>query len=209
MANDYTSSTDAFGDISEGSYSSSDYLQMATFVTSASRLIDLEVGRGEGFFYPTTDDVTRYYDGSGSQEQEIDEFASITSVSVAEFGGVESTDYTTWGSSDYYVAPYNYSQLGKPIDKLIADLLNGSKPGWYSYRKSVKVVGVAGYSASVPAVIAHACRIQSVRWFMRAKGGYQDVSGTDETGRLFYKGEAKLDGDVKLMLHPYKLELER
>ncbi len=208
MANDYTTSTDAFADISEGSYASSDYTQMATFVTAASRLIDLEVGRWEGFFYPTTDDVTRYYDGSGETEQEIDEFTSITSVSVSEQGSLVSTDYTAWTTTDYFVSPYNYSQLGKPITKLVVDF-NGSKPLWYRYRKNVQVVGIAGYSTSVPAAIALACRIQAVRWFMRAKGGYQDVTGTDETGKLFYKGAAQLDGDVKLLLHPFKLELER
>lgn len=208
MANDYTTSTDAFNDISEGSYTSSDYTQMAGFVTSASRLIDLEMGRWAGFFYPTTDSVTWYYDGSGAIEQRIDEFISITSVSVSEAGGIASSDYTTYTSTDYFVWPYNYSGLGKPITKLMIDYLNGAKIGWYRYRKSIQIIGVAGYSTAIPDVVAHACRIQSVRWFMRAKGGYQDVTGTDETGKLFYKGSAQLDGDVKLLLHPLKLELD-
>lgn len=207
--NDYTTSTDAFADISEGSYSSSDYPAMATFVTAASRLIDLEVGRWEGFFYPTTDEATRYYNGSGEEEQDIDEFASITSVSVSEQGALDSTSYSLWSSTEYYVAPYNYAQLGKPINKLIVDVLNGSKSVFYPFRKAVKVVGVPGYSLTPPTAIKLACRIQAVRWFMRAKGGYQDVTGTDETGRLFYKGTAQLDGDVKLLLHPFKLELDR
>lgn len=209
MANDYSTSTDAFADISEASYSSSDYPAMATFVTTASRLIDLEVGREAGFFYPSTDPVTRYYDGSGLVEQDIDEFASISAVAVSEQGGVASTDYTSWAATDYFVSPYNYSQIGKPITKLIVDVLNGTKPAWYRYRKSVQVTGIAGYSVTIPDAIALACRIQAVRWFMRAKGGYQDVTGTDETGRLFYKGTAQLDGDVKLLLMPFKLELER
>lgn len=209
MANDYTTSTDAFADISEGSYASSDYPQMTAFVTAASRMIDAEVGRWAGFFYPTTDDVTRYYDGSGYGEQEIDEFVSITSISVSEFGGVESSDYTAWSSSDYLVAPYNYAANSKPITKLIADKINGSKYGFYNYPKSVKVVGVAGYAATVPDLIAQAVRIQAVRWFMRAKGGYQDVTGNDDIGRLQYKGDAELDADVKLLLWPFKLELER
>jgi hypothetical protein len=216
VANNYTTSTDAFADISEGSYSTSDYPAMEGFVTAASRLIDLEVGRWEGFFYPTTDDVTRYYDGNRDGELDIDEFVSITSVSVSEQGGVASTDYTLWGSTDYFVAPYNYSALGKPITSLIVDTINGSMAGFYGYRKAVQVVGIPGYAISStdgtispPAVVALACRIQAVRWFMRAKGGYQDVTGTDETGQLFYKGTAKLDGDVKLLLHPLKLELDR
>jgi hypothetical protein len=214
VANNYTTSTDAFNDIPESGYSSSDfpssdYPNMDSFVTAASRLIDLEVGRWEGFFYPTTDDKTYYYDGSGLQEQEIDEFASITSVSVAESGGVESSDYTAWSSSDYFAFPANYANLAKPITKLIVDRLNGTKLSWYGYRKAVKIVGVPGYSTTIPDVVALACRIQAVRWFMRAKGGYQDVTGTAENGQLFYKGQVKLDGDVKALLSNLVLELAR
>lgn len=200
---DYTTSTDAFADISEGSYSSSDYPVMANFVTVASRMIDREVGRWDGFFYPSSDDVTRYYDGSGCEHQYIDEFVSITSVSVSEQGGLASTDYTLWGSSDYITEPYNTT----PIYKLTVDIHNGSKSAFDGYRKAVKVVGIAGYSTTPPDLIAQACKIQAVRWFMRAKGGYQDVSGNDETGKRYYKGTTELDPDVRAMLWGFKLEL--
>lgn len=208
MANNYTTSTDAFADIPEANFASTDFPQMDAFVTTASRLIDGLFGRWEGFFYPSTDDVTKYYNGSGCETQQIDEFASITSVSVAETGGTASTDYTAWGSSDYFVEPYNYSTEGKPITALTIDI-NGSKPGWYRYNKSVKVVGIAGYSVAIPAIVATACRIQAVRWFMRAKGGWQDTIGNDEIGRQRYKGAVELDADIRMMLHPLILELER
>lgn len=181
---------------------------MSTFVTAASRLIDLEVGRWEGFFYPTSDTVTRYYDGSGMDELEIDEFVSISDVSVSEQGGTASTDYTAWGSTDYFTAPYNYSANGKPITKLFIDF-NGSKPCFYSYRKSVKVTGIAGYSASIPAAIGLACRIQSTRWFMRAKQAYQDTGASAEIGGMKFTGKLELDPDIRQLLHPFKLELER
>lgn len=208
MANNYTTSTDAFADISEGSYNDADFPQMATFVATASRLIDLECGRWEGFFYPSTDTTTRYYDGSGDIEQEIDEFASITTVSVAETGGTASTDYTDWTSTDYFTYPYNQANDGKPITKLIIDE-NGSKPEWYAYRKAVKIVGIAGYSTSIPSPIAHAARIQSVRWFMRAKAGYQDTGGSVDFGQMRFSSKLELDPDVRQLLHPYKLELMR
>jgi len=208
MANNYTTSTDAFADIPEANYTELDHPQMVAFVTTASRLIDMLVGRWDGFFYPTTDDVTKYFDGSGSETLQIDEFASITSVSVSESGGTSSSDYTLWGSSDYFVEPYNYSSEGKPITALSIDI-NGSKPGWYRYRKSVQVIGRHGYATTTPAIVATACRIQSVRWFMRAKGGWQDTTGVDQFGRMFYKGQVELDGDVRAMLHPIILELER
>lgn len=206
MANDYTTSTDAFAEMPEGNYSTSDYANMGNYVTAASRLIDSIVGRWAGFFYPTTDEVTRYYNGSGCEEQDIDEFTSITSVSVSESGGLASTDYTAWGSSDYYVEPYNYAANGTPINKLVIDI-NGSKPGWYGYRKSVQVVGIAGYSVTIHPLIEQAAKIQAVRWFMRAKGGWQDVAGNENTGQLRYKGAVELDADIRAMLHPFVLEL--
>lgn len=215
MTNDYTSSSDVFSDIPESGFiSSSDYtttykVVMDGMITTASRLIDAYMGRWEGFFYPTTDAKTSYYDGSGEQEQDIDEHASITSVSVSEEGGIDSTSYTAWGSSDYYTYPYNASNHGKPITKIIADVLNGSKTVFYRYRRGVKIVGIPGYSTTTPELVKKACRIQAYRWFMRAKSGWQDVTGTEETGQLKYKGMAELDADVRAMLKPLLLELDR
>lgn len=207
MANDYTSSTDAFQDMSEGSYSSSDYPQMASFVSAASRMIDRELGKEAGFFYPTTDEVTRYFDGSDEAEQQIGEWVSITSVSMSEAGRVGSTDYTELAATDYYYAPYNYASLGVPIKRLVMDTINNSQFGaFYSYRKAVKVVGIAGYSTTPPDPIIQAAKIQAVRWFMRAKQGYQDTGANVEIGGMTLKGELQLDPDVKALLYPYKLE---
>lgn len=206
MANSYTSSSDCFAEIVEGGYSSSDYPQMATMVTAASRLIDAEFGRWAGFFYPSTSDETRYYDGSGLEEQDIDEFVSITTVSVAEQGETSSTGYTDWAATDYLVWPYNYNANGKPIKKLIIDI-NGNKLAFYGYRKAVKVAGVPGYSATPPDVVVQACKMQAVRWFMRAKQGYQDVGASVEIGGITLKGVTELDPDVKALLFPLKLEL--
>lgn len=207
MANDYTTAQKVFDEVPEGSFSQLEIPNVATYITTASRLIDALVGRWEGFFYPTTDEVTYYYDGSNCDEQPIDEFASITSVSVAESGGVSSTDYTLWGSTDYFTEPYNATNKGKPINKLVVDG-NGSKSVFARYRKSVKVIGIAGYSTAVPPIIAQATRIQAVRWAMRARGGWQDVSGNETMGYQRNKAAAELDGDIRNMLHPIVLELQ-
>lgn len=207
--NDYTSSTDAFADISEGNYSTSDYPQMATMITASSRMIDNEMGRWPGFFYPTTDSVTNYYDGNDDLELDIDEFASISSVGVSQAGGVESSDYTSLSSSDYLTEPYNATNKNMPINKLVIDQRNGSGivNYWYSFRKAVKVTGIPGYSLTPPDVVVQACKIQSVRWFMRAKQGYQDTGASVDIGGLTLKGELQLDPDVKALLFPLKLEL--
>lgn len=210
MANDYTTSTDAFGDMSEGSYSSSDYPQMATFVSAASRLIDRELGMWDGFFYPTTDSVIFYFDGSGDREQFIDAFVVITEVAVSEQGGLQSSDYTVWASSDYIEYPYNHTAKGKPITKLLADMWNQStNTTFYRYPRSVRVTGQPGYSLTPPDTIALATRIQAVRWFMRAKQGYQDTGANVNLGAMTFTTKLELDPDVKQMLHSFKLELER
>ena len=214
MTNNYTTSTDAFADMSEGNYNSTDnpnsFTAMDGFVTAASRLIDREVGRRDGFFYPTTDDKTFYYNGSGMTYQDIDEFASITSVAVAEQGGISTTNYTAWtADTDYLTLPLNASNDAKPINILALVDYNGTKGSWYPYQKAVKVIGVPGYSTSVIDIVALACRMQSIRWFMRAKQGYQDTGASVDMGPMTFSGKLELDPDIRALLHPLKLELDR
>ncbi len=204
MSNDYTTSTDAFADISEGSYSTSDYPVMANFVTVASRLIDAEVGRQPGFFYPTTDTQTLYYDGTNLDEQRIDEFVSIAQVSVAEQGGLSSTDYTDWTLNTHYLTrPYNAVALGKPINCLELVLFNGTKSAWYGFQKSVKVQGIPGYFATPPDIVIQAAKMQAVQWFMRAKQGYQTQGSNENKQGLSYT----LDDNIKRLIWSLVLEL--
>ena len=85
MANDYCTLSDIKAEMpGSGLSGTTDYdAALTVMITEASRLIDDEVGRWPGFFAPTTDDTTRYYDGSGELDQPIDEAVSITSVSVS------------------------------------------------------------------------------------------------------------------------------
>ena len=212
MANIYSTSTDCFNDLTDDeTYVSSTDTKYATamtgFITAASRLIDGEVGRWDGFFYPSTDEVTRYYNGNGCSELEIDEFASISAIGVSEQGGVASTDYTTFAATDYFVEPYNYAANGKPIKKIVIDVLNGTQFSFFTYRKGVKVTGISGYSLTPPDVVALATRMQAIRWFMRAKQGYQDSGANVSIGGMTFKGKLELDPDVKALLWPLKLEL--
>lgn len=210
MTNAYTTSTDAFADIADGNYSSSDYPQMTAFVTAASRLIDREMGRWDGFFYPTTDEVTNYYDGNADLELDIDEFVSISAVAVSEQGSLSSSDYTSWTlNTDYITKPYNATNKGRPITILAVAESNGTKPLWYGYQKCVKVTGIAGYSSTPPDIIEQATKMQAVRWFMRAKQGYQDTGANVDIGGLSFSKKLELDPDVRQLLWPLKLELER
>jgi len=177
---------------------------LSEMITAASRLIDREVGGWENYFYPSTVDSTRYYDGNGEVELYIDPMASLTSVSVAESGGRASASYTDWEiNTDYYTWPYNTTDTGDPIRALIIDNDTGSKGTFCKDRKSVKVIGVFGYSSEPPEPIQQACKIQAMRWFMRSKQSYQDTSASERLGQMLYVQE--LDPDVKRLLMPYKI----
>lgn len=175
---------------------------ISNFITSASRLIDKEVGREPNWF-ASTDEQTRYFDGSGEVVQDIDECHTLTSVSVSESGETCSSGYTDWTlGTDFYVWPYNYSDLGIPFTRLIADF-NGDGINFPRYRKAVKVVGQFGYSSTPPEDIKQACKIQAMRWFGRAKQMYQDASANANTGQLIYV--KKLDPDVEELLLSYRI----
>lgn len=204
---DYCSTSDIKSDMPDSGLSSSTDTTYDTaigsMITAASRLIDKEVGR-EANWFSSTDEQTRYFDGSGEVVQEIDECHTLTSVSVSESGETCSSGYTDWTlDTDFYVWPYNYSDLGIPFTRLIADF-NGNGINFPRYRKAVKVVGQFGYSSTPPDDIKQACKIQAVRWFSRAKQMYQDQGGGDWAGQtVFAKND--LDPDVKIILSSYKL----
>jgi hypothetical protein len=198
---DYSNTTDIIANAPETSIASSTDSTVITalgyFITRASRLIDREVGRWDNYFYPSSDDTTRYYDGTDEGELEIDDCLSITTLSVAESGGTGTSDYTDWATTDYLTYPYNSA----PFRRLVIDF-NGSKGFWYPFRKSVKIVGVFGYSLTPPADVTQACDIQSLRWYMRAKQGYQDVSANADLGQTELK--YALDPDIVALLAHYK-----
>lgn len=172
-------------------------------IESASLLIDREVGGWSGYFSSTAAS-TRYFDGSGEEEQWVDSLVSLTSVSVSEGGGRCSTCYTDWTrNTDYYTWPYNSTDTGDPIQKLVVDNDSGSKGKFYEVKKGIKVSGVFGYSSTPPDDIVQAVKIQVMRWFMRSKQAYQDTSASERLGQMLYTQE--LDPDVKRLLRHYKV----
>jgi hypothetical protein len=165
-------------------------------ITKASRLVDALLKRKPGAFYMDTDE-TRYYTGSGTCEQWIDELAAApTTVSVAETGDI--TNYTAWSSTDYMLWPENALLDGMPYLRMDLDTLYGSKAVWYRFPRSIKVVGKFGFAATTPGEIAKAVEIQVVRWFKRGQQGFQDIGAVAELGQLRYVQE--LDPDVRTLL---------
>jgi len=206
---DYTSLATFKADYptSEFGFSSTDYdTALSSLITTASRLVDREIGKWENYFYPSTDTEDRYFDGNGQRELYIDDAVSVSAVAVSESGGLSSSDYTAWSSSDYITHPYNQT----PVYKIIVDRLNGSKLYFDPYHKAVKVTGIFGYSATPPALVIQAVKIQVARWFMRQKQIWQDTNN-QELGAVVVNVNGKnfigtkLDPDVAAMLHPYKI----
>jgi len=204
---DYCSTSDIKADMPDsGLASSTDTTYdtaIGTMITAASRLIDKYVGR-EANWFSSTDEKTRYYDGSGEVIQEIDEIHTLTSVSISDGGGTSSSSYEAITlDTDFYVWPYQYDQLGVPITRLIMDW-NGDEYTWPHFRKAVMVVGQFGYSATPPEDVKMACKIQTMRWFGRSKQMWQDAGGGSVTGQLVYSRVAKdLDPDVRILLESY------
>jgi hypothetical protein len=208
MTQDYCATSDVLASMPDSGLNSStdagytSALEM--MITAASRLIDLEVGRWHGYFYPSTDAETRYYDGSECGDvQDIDDLVTLTSVAVAETGGTGASDYTAWTeNTDFYTWPYNASKNGVPIRELVTDY-NSGRSGWYGFRKCVKVIGIFGFSVTPPADIQHATIIQTVRWYMRAQNAQQDSGANPNLGSMVYTQQ--LDPDVREILRHYQL----
>ena len=201
---DYTTTTDVKNQLVETLGSTTDTTYDAliqSLITSSSRLIDGYLGVDDNYFYPSTDTQTRYFDGNGEDELPIGSFISISTLQVAENG----TDYITWSSTDYYFHPYNANLKGKPYERIVIDVENGSKSYFPAWRKAVKVTGIWGYSTTPPQDVAQACIIQTLRAFMRAKSAYQDAGMNPNMGQMFYVRE--LDPDVKILLNKYVMEL--
>ena len=201
---DYTTLSDVKGQLVETSLTSDYDTQLSAFIVTASRLIDGYLGVHDGYFAPSTDAVVRYYDGNNSDVIKIDNFTSVTALGVAESGGVQSSDYVSWSSSDYFVYPYNAAARGKPYTSIVVDIENGEKTHFPAYRKAVKVTAIFGDYYTVHPLVAQACNTQVVQWFMRAKNAWQNTGANE--GMLTDTG-GKLSEDVKAMLQPLLLEM--
>lgn len=209
MANDYTDLANVKAHFVESTdyAGSTDYDPIfSNWITTVSRLIDKKVGRWPGFFYPTTDTVTKVFDGTGTSVLDVPEFVSISSVAVSDDGGVDSTSYDTFDSTDYWTEPYNATADALPITRIVIDTLNGGETVFWRYPKAVKVSGIPGYSLTAPEIVASATIAQCIRWFMRAKQNFQDVSSNGIASALTFKGK-DLDPEIIDMLWPLILEL--
>lgn len=124
--------------------------QIEDWITAVQNYIDNFTGKSFG-----TTSETRYFDGNGKNEIQIDDFVSITSVEILELDSTD-VDYTlTEGvNSDYITYPYNTTpkyMLKMTINSQIATFLKGEK--------RVKITATWGHQSSVPKDIELAATI--------------------------------------------------
>lgn len=172
-----------------------------TLSLRASRLIDHETGRIAGAYQAIDQTEARYFDGSGTPSQWIDECTNIpTKIEVATDG----INYTTWNTPPVYLTgwPYNAVGLGIPFQRLDLDVFRSSEVVWYSYPRSVRLTGVWGYSAKTPDLVVQAAVMQSIRWFKRGQSGFADTAANPNLTTLSYT--SKLDPEVSEMLDLFK-----
>lgn len=186
---------DAFSGSTDTSYDT----LITSLIDSASAMIDGFIGKPTDYFSVSTD--VRYYDGSGTYTQAIDDVIAITELAVAETGGVSSSDYIVWASTDYFTYPLNADLNKKPYNSIVIDIENGGKSHFPKRMKSVKVSGNFGYQLTIPDDVRQAAIIQTIRYFMRAKNAYQDAGANPSLGQMVYVQE--LDPDIKILLGKY------
>src|SRR3990167_1236048 len=194
------------GALPDSGISSAYDILLTDLIRRASRALDRYTKWEAGSFArASTDEETRYYDGSGGSQQWIDPYVVAPSLlAVSESGGLASSDYTSYPSTDWFVWPPNAAAKGEPYYRIDLDTLNGNKQVFYKYPKSVKVTAPFGHSlaSAIPDEIVQATVIQAARWFKRGQQAFQDTSAIVELGQLRYT--QKLDPDVAEIIDHFK-----
>lgn len=162
---------------------------LAALAERASRLIDALTGRESGAYAATTA-AARYYAGSGTSQQWIDELA-VWPPEAIEVSYDAGTTYVPVDAA--LVQPYPTIRL--PVQRL--DL--APTRYWPAGYRTVRVTGVWGYSTAPPALVVQATITQTVRWFKRGQQAFQDVGAVSEIGQLRYV--QALDPDLVTLLY--------
>jgi len=163
-------------------------------VESVSRMIDEHTGRR---FYSGTE--TRYYSAVTIDTVYTDDLLSITTLKTDD--DEDGTFETTWSTSDYLLMPFNATVNGHPYTRI-----ETSGYGSYSFpvnvRRGIQIVGSFGYctTASLPKMIAEACKIQAIRLFKRKDAPFGVIAGGDMQQSMTIPD---IDPDVKMLLSPF------
>jgi hypothetical protein len=155
--------------------------ELEAAIEEASRLIDLAMG-WEECHYAASDlaTVTRYYDGEGGTELQIDRFLDDADFAVAVDDDGDGV-YTAWvRGTDYITWPYNTDFITELV------LATGSTVGFTVAQRSVQVTGRLGAYSEPPEVVRKAAVITVAKAWERAMQMFQDTGAVEELGQLKY-----------------------
>lgn len=218
----------AYGTLDElrpliGLRSLTDDVELALLLDTASTAINRYCNRLDGFIAPPNATI-RYYLGTGTAFQNIDECVSITAVAVKDSS--TDTTYTAWtspttnfaGDGDWipYAGDHEFPEFNRlPFTGLMVDP-NGDNAiftsGQFASRRgfrptttvqrglpTVRVTARWGFASTIPSTIKTACIMQAARWYKRLEGGMADSLANPEVGgRLRFT--QRLDPDVEWLL---------
>lgn len=116
--------------------------QISSWISAVEKYIDKYTGRT----FEESVEETRYFDGNGKREIDIDEFLSLSSVDITEISSDDVEISLIEGKgNDFVTFPYNQIRKFRLI--LTPE---SSIASWYSGLRRLKVSGKWGNSESVP-----------------------------------------------------------
>ena len=151
---------------------------LAAVLASADALINQYCGI-DGVGFTVTSSQTRYYTAQSSAFCLLDPCVTVTALYTDVNG--DGTYSQTWAATDYFKAPVNATNEGKPFTEL--DTTPNGTLNFPVSLNGVKVVGTFGWPGGAPAgVVQAAILIASQLWASRsapfgAIGGGGDMGG--------------------------------
>lgn len=116
--------------------------QINTWIAAAERYIDNYTGRT----FEESLSETRYFDGNGERELDIDEIISITSLEILETSSDDVQFTLTEGrGSDYILYPYN-----ETFKYRVILTVNSQVAVWSGGKQRIKITGLWGHGSTAP-----------------------------------------------------------
>lgn len=183
-----------------GNAGSTEDTQMEAAITSACRAIDTYCARR---FYVDTNTSARYYRADGPHCLAVDDFSTLTGLTVKTDDDDDGVYETTWTvNTDFIAEPVNREKdgiTGLPYDE-IEGLRTRVFPTGGVREHRVEVTAKWGWAAT-PDAVKQAAFIQSARIYRRAQTPEGFAAG-ESFGAI--RVSSKIDPDVALLLGPYR-----
>ncbi|WP_438979905.1 hypothetical protein [Polynucleobacter sp.] len=155
-------------------------------ILATDQAIDAYCGRT--FSKNDDEEVTRYYDGSGTNDLIIDDFMSITSVELVD---IDENNIKTFETDEYVTYPLNSETITR---------VHGYGTWFPRGHKNVRIIGVPGYSIDVPEAIQLAATMMISSYITNP----QNLTKESIEGYSREFGPSAITNDVSSLLDSYK-----